>query len=51
VTRLVYYESYDRLMDARFREYKVKKWRRTWKLALIEAMNPTWKDLYEMLAN
>jgi putative endonuclease len=51
VTRLVYYEVYDRLMDARFREHKVKKWRRAWKLALIEAMNPRWQDLYETLAD
>ncbi|HLH10321.1 MAG TPA: GIY-YIG nuclease family protein [Methylovirgula sp.] len=51
VTRLVYYEAYDRLMDARSREYKVKKWRRAWKLALIESMNPQWLDLYESLAN
>jgi putative endonuclease len=51
VTQLVYYEGYERLMDARFREYKVKKWRRDWKLALIEAMYPNWDDLYENLAN
>jgi putative endonuclease len=50
VTHLVYYETYDGLMDARFREYKVKKWRRTWKLKLIESMNPRWDDLYYNLA-
>ena len=43
---LVYYEHYDLLMDARSREYKLKKWRRAWKLALIESMNPHWRDLY-----
>jgi putative endonuclease len=43
---LVYYEHYDLLMDARSREYKIKKWRRVWKLALIEEMNPQWRDLY-----
>jgi putative endonuclease len=51
VLHLVYYETYDRLMDARFREYKVKKWRRAWKLELIEAMNPRWDDLYYNLAS
>jgi putative endonuclease len=49
VTKLVYYEHYDLLMDARAREYKVKRWRRAWKLQLIEAMNPTWRDLYSEL--
>jgi putative endonuclease len=49
VTTLVYYEHYDRLMDARAREYKVKHWRRAWKLKLIEEMNPTWRDLYDEL--
>jgi putative endonuclease len=51
VIYLVYYETYDRLMDARFREYKVKKWRRAWKLELIESLNPRWDDLYFMLAS
>jgi putative endonuclease len=49
VTRLVYYEHYGRLMDARAREYKVKRWRRAWKLKLIEEMNPRWRDLYDEL--
>ena len=49
VTTLVWYERYDRLIDARHREYKIKKWRREWKLRLIEAMNPEWRDLYEDL--
>jgi putative endonuclease len=49
VTKLVYYEHYDRLMDARAREYKVKRWRRVWKLKLIEEMNPRWRDLYDEL--
>ncbi len=46
VTTLVWYERYDRLIDARHREYKIKKWRRDWKLKLIEEMNPEWRDLY-----
>ena len=51
VVHIVYYEAYDRLIDARFREYKVKKWRRAWKIALIEAMNPHWDDLYDSLVS
>jgi putative endonuclease len=45
VTRLVWYETYDRIIDARHREYAIKRWRRAWKLALVEAMNPQWWDL------
>jgi putative endonuclease len=33
VTMLVWYEAYDRIIDARHREYAIKKWRRAWKLA------------------
>ena len=43
---LVWYEGYDRLIDARHRDYKIKRWRRTWKLHLIEAHDPGWRDLY-----
>jgi putative endonuclease len=28
------------------REKEIKKWRRAWKIALIETENPDWKDLY-----
>jgi putative endonuclease len=31
-------------------EKRIKKWRRTWKLELIERHNPQWHDLYEELA-
>ena len=31
------------------REKRVKKWRRAWKLRLIEKMNPKWQDLYESI--
>ena len=49
VDRLVWYEVYDRVDEAITREKDVKKWRRLWKLRLIEAMNPDWNDLYETL--
>ena len=43
--RLVYFEEYTRAVDAIERETQVKKWRRSKKVALIEAMNPEWVDL------
>ena len=51
VTMLVYYTHHDLLMDARAREYRVKKWRRAWKIALIESANPDWRDLFDDLNN
>jgi putative endonuclease len=46
VDRLVWYECYDRIDEAIAREKALKKWRRDWKLRLIEEMNPEWEDLY-----
>ena len=45
VTRLVYYEEYDRPRDAIYREKEIKGWLRQKKEKLIEAMNPSWDDL------
>ena len=47
--RLVWYEAYDDLDEARLRELHMKKWNRQWKLAEIERMNPDWDDLFESL--
>ncbi|APF20124.1 putative endonuclease [Caldithrix abyssi DSM 13497] len=33
-------------MSAIIREKRIKKWKRAWKIELIEGMNPEWKDLY-----
>jgi putative endonuclease len=49
VTRLVWYETYDRIDEAIAREKSLKKWRRDWKTRLIEEMNPDWSDLYALL--
>ena len=49
VYRLVYFELHGRMDDAILREKRVKRWRRAWKLALIEGVNPAWEDLYEAL--
>jgi putative endonuclease len=45
VTRLVYYEMTEDVHAALEREKQIKAWRRSKKVALIESMNPRWKDL------
>ena len=45
VTRLVYYEIHESLLEARARERSLKRWRRDWKATLIESLNPDWSDL------
>ena len=47
VHRLVYVEFHATMPDAILREKRIKKWRRKWKLDLIEHGNPDWRDLYE----
>jgi putative endonuclease len=47
VTRLVWFETYDDPENAIVREKEIKKWRRAWKLRLIEESNPQWLDLYD----
>lgn len=49
VARLVWYETCDRIDEAIAREKSLKKWRRDWKVTLIEEMNPDWSDLYPTL--
>lgn len=46
VGRLVYYEPHETAASAQRREYLMKRWRRDWKIELIENNNPTWRDLY-----
>jgi putative endonuclease len=46
VDRPVWFECYDDPIDAITREKVVKKWRRAWKVRLIEENNPQWRDLY-----
>ncbi|BCX03260.1 MAG: endonuclease [Candidatus Roseilinea sp.] len=47
VHMLVYYELHASMVDAIRREKQLKKWNRAWKLKLIEAQNPDWRDLYD----
>ena len=44
--QLVYFESGLTWEGARTRERQMKKWKRVWKIKLIEKLNPTWTDLY-----
>jgi putative endonuclease len=44
---LVWYETHASMREAIGREKQIKRWLRAWKLALIEAENPEWRDLSE----
>ncbi len=48
--RLVFYEYHERMAEAIAREKQIKGGSRAKKMALIEAANPQWRDLYEDLA-
>jgi putative endonuclease len=50
VDRLIWYEEYPTAQEAIDREKDIKKWRRDWKVRLIEEHNPLWMDLYPLLA-
>jgi putative endonuclease len=50
VHRLVYYEEFGSILEARDRERVLKRWRREWKFKLIEDVNPRWRDLTPDLA-
>ena len=45
--RLVYFEVHAEADSAAKRERLMKRWRRDWKIELIEASNPTWRDLFD----
>ena len=49
VHTLVWYEVHDNMESAIRREKAIKKWRRTWKITLIEQLNALWQDLSEEL--
>ena len=50
VVLLVYYEQYPSILEARAREHTLKRWRRAWKIELVDRFNPDWRDLSEELA-
>jgi putative endonuclease len=45
VTRLVFVEEFQQINDAIIAEKRIKRWRRDWKIELIEKLNPDWRDL------
>ena len=51
VNKLVWFEVYDDVITAITREKELKKWRRDWKIRLIEEANPNWDDLYPGISN
>ncbi len=46
VKMLVWYEAHDLVTSAIQRETNIKRWKRSWKLTLIEKDNPHWRDLF-----
>ena len=48
---LVWYAAFDDIQDARARELQMKKWKRAWKIQVIEEQNPDWHDLFEGIAH
>ncbi|MEO1488627.1 MAG: GIY-YIG nuclease family protein [Pseudomonadota bacterium] len=46
---LVWFERHENIHEARLREARLKKWKRAWKLRLIEEDNPQWRDLSDMI--
>jgi putative endonuclease len=51
VDRLVWSESHETRESAWLRERQMKKWRRAWKIELIERLNPDWRDLIGEIPN
>ena len=51
VTQLVWFEEHGNAEAAITREKQIKEWRRAWKVELIEAMNPQWNDLWDLIVS
>ncbi|MGY0618387.1 GIY-YIG nuclease family protein [Lysobacter sp. A378] len=49
ITHLVWYEMHDTMEAAISHEKRIKKWRRDWKMQLIETTNPYWNDLWTQI--
>ncbi len=49
VKALVFFEQHDDIAWALQREKNIKRWRRAWKIDLIEKANPAWDDLYDTI--
>ncbi len=46
IDKLVYFEQHEDMISAITREKQMKKWKRQWKINLIEKDNPQWNDLW-----
>jgi len=44
--KLVWFEGHEDLQGARARELQIKRWKRNWKVRMIEEANPEWRDLW-----
>ena len=51
VDKLVWFEIYNDVTTAIAREKQLKKWRRDWKIRLIEENNSEWVDLYPEISS
>ncbi len=49
IDMLVWYEIHEEMIEAIQKEKQLKKWKREWKIRLIEEKNPNWIDLYETI--
>ena len=45
VTNLIYFEEYKNIDDAKYREKRIKAWKREWKENLINESNPKWDEV------
>ena len=50
INKLVWHRQYENVIDAITEEKRIKKWKRAWKIEMIESSNPQWDDLYAGLA-
>ena len=47
IHRLVWFEAHESMESAITREKMLKRWKRAWKIRLIQEANPKWSDLYD----
>jgi putative endonuclease len=48
---LVYFERHASMRSAILREKQLKEWQRSWKIRLIQSLNPNWRDLYDEISD
>ncbi|WP_416898785.1 MAG: GIY-YIG nuclease family protein [Minwuia sp.] len=49
LTKLVYFEEHQYVLNARQRERTLKHWNREWKDKLVSDVNPDWRDLSDQI--